>query len=134
LTCDEDLHFDRALIPPMITQPFIENAIEHGQLHNVENGKISVRFFKYEGMLHVEIEDNGIGRKGAEKQNKASNHKSMAMQITKQRIENLNFKYKADGKLFVSDLDQVLQTGTKVLISLPYKQDISEIGQNEQVA
>lgn len=134
LTCDDSLIFDKALIPPMITQPFIENAIEHGQLHTVENGKITVAFSRKDNMLNIEIMDNGIGRKGAEKSKKSKDHKSMALSITQKRIENLNFKYKAEGNLEIDDLDKASETGTKVLISLPYKTDTSEYTKNEQVA
>jgi hypothetical protein len=47
----------------------------------------------------------------------------MAMQITSDRIDNLNKKYKTDGILIVEDFNKTLETGTKVLISLPYKEE-----------
>lgn len=118
---EEQLHFEGAMIPPMITQPFIENAIEHGQLHTIQGGFIRIDFRKRDDMLEVTIEDNGVGRKGAEKNKKSKEHKSMAMNITSERIRNLNKKYKTDGKLVVEDYDKELQTGTKILISLPYR-------------
>jgi sensor histidine kinase YesM len=114
---------EHAMIPPMITQPFIENAIEHGQLHTIEGGFIHVTMLKQDGMLQITIEDNGIGRKGSEQNKKSSTHRSMAMQITSDRIDNLNKKYKTDGKLVVEDFNKKLETGTKVLISLPYKEE-----------
>ena len=123
INADFDLYDESANIPPMITQPFIENAIEHGQLHTIEGGFISVSFTKKGNMLHISIEDNGIGRKGASANKKSSAHKSMAMQITRERIENLNKKYKTDGSLLVEDYNEELETGTKVLISLPYTTD-----------
>lgn len=117
----DDLRENNAMIPPMITQPFIENAIEHGQLHTIEGGFIHIYFKRNKDMLEVMIEDNGVGRKGAEKNKKSRDHKSMAMNITSERINNLNKKYKTDGYLKIEDYDKVLQTGTKVLISLPYR-------------
>lgn len=117
----EELHNEGAMIPPMITQPFIENSIEHGQLHTIEGGFIRISFEKVNDMLEITIEDNGIGRKGAENNKKSKDHKSMAMQITQDRISNLNKKYRTDGTLFVEDYNKVLQTGTKILISLPYR-------------
>lgn len=117
----DELTFEKALIPPMITQPFIENAIEHGQLHTVENGFIHILFRKKIHMLEIIIEDNGVGRKTSEKNKKSREHKSMAMKITKERIENLNRKYKTEGFLKIEDYDKTLQTGTKILISLPYR-------------
>jgi len=123
ITSDEQLYLEHAVIPPMITQPFIENAIEHGQLHTVEGGFIHVSFKKENGMLKISIIDNGIGRKKSSMNKKSSAHKSMAMDITSQRINNLNRKYNSDGELIVEDYDKVNETGTKVLISLPYRVD-----------
>jgi len=120
---EEAIEFERAMIPPMITQPFIENAIEHGQLHTIEGGFIRVKFSKTGGMLVITIEDNGVGRKGAELNKKSKDHKSMAMQITSDRIKNLNKKHRTAGSVIVEDYDKTLQTGTKVLISLPYRMD-----------
>ncbi len=120
---DENMMLDYAMIPPMITQPFIENAIEHGQLHTVEGGFIKIIFKREKEMLHIEIIDNGIGRSNSEKNKKRKDHTSMALNITKERINNLNMKYKADGYLIIDDFNKELQTGTKILISLPYQVD-----------
>lgn len=121
IECSEELKDDLAIIPPMITQPFIENAIEHGQLHTIDGGFISIKFSKNNNMLEILIVDNGIGRKGSEQNKKSKEHKSMAMNITSQRIYNINKKYKTEGSLLVEDFNKILETGTKVLISLPYK-------------
>jgi LytS/YehU family sensor histidine kinase len=120
---DEILFEEGALIPPMITQPFIENAIEHGQLHTIDGGFIKVSFVKENNMLIIKIIDNGIGRKGAHLKQQSSAHKSMAMDITSERIKNLNKKYKSDGSMVLEDYDKTLETGTKVVISLPYTID-----------
>jgi sensor histidine kinase YesM len=120
---DENMMLDHAMIPPMITQPFIENAIEHGQLHTVEGGFIKIIFKREKDMLHIEIMDNGIGRSNSEKNKKRKDHTSMALNITKERINNLNMKYKTDGYLIIDDYNKELQTGTKILISLPYQVD-----------
>ena len=117
---DEETEVEDAMIPPMITQPFIENAIEHGQLHTIEGGFIRVSFRKNHDMLDVLIEDNGVGRKNAVKK-KSKAHTSMAINITHERIKILNSKYKTSGSLLIEDFDKSLETGTKVLISLPYE-------------
>ena len=121
---EDQMMLENAMIPPMITQPFIENAIEHGQLHSVKDGFIRVLFSKNKEMLEIRIEDNGIGRKSAEKNKKSKDHTSMALNITRERIANLNSKYKTNGYLLVEDYDKNLETGTKVLISLPYQVDV----------
>lgn len=123
IECDETLEEESAVIPPMITQPFIENAIEHGQLHTIEGGFIRVVFRKEGEMLQILIEDNGIGRKASRENKKSSAHKSMAMSITKDRIDNLNKKYRTEGFMEIEDYNKSLETGTKVLISLPYRVD-----------
>jgi tetratricopeptide (TPR) repeat protein/two-component sensor histidine kinase len=126
IDADHDLLDEGANIPPMITQPFIENAIEHGQLHTIEGGHINVSFKQDNGMLLITIEDNGIGRKASKEKKKSSAHKSMAMEITAERIDNLNKKYKTDGFMLVEDYNKELETGTKVLISLPYTTDTTQ--------
>lgn len=115
---------DEVMIPPMVTQPFVENAIEHGQLHEVLNGMINVAFKKSADgeNLIVVIEDNGVGRKSAAMKNKSAQHKSMAMTITKRRIDLMNVKYKTNGFMEVSDIIENGSSGTKVVLSLPYKQ------------
>jgi tetratricopeptide (TPR) repeat protein len=118
---DKKLLEEAAIIPPMITQPFVENAIEHGRLHLKEDGFIHVHFFEKNKMLYITIEDNGVGRKGSEQNKKSSDHKSMALKITSDRIDNLNKKYRADGFMLIEDYNKIEETGTKVLISIPYR-------------
>ena len=119
LEIDESLIAASAMVPPMITQPFVENAIEHGQLHTIENGHITIRISQVETMIQIQISDNGVGRKGAQKTKKIKSHKSMAINITKERIEIINFKYKKQGSIQMEDLDKKKQTGTVVTILLP---------------
>ena len=118
---DEELLFQKTLVPPMITQPFVENAIEHGQLHTVENGKINVSARKRDDMLEIIVSDNGIGRQSSMKTKKIKTHKSMAINMTKERIEILNRKYRSNGNLSIEDLDNDLKRGTIVTILLPLK-------------
>tara|TARA_B110000908_G_C10031772_1_gene347745 strand:- start:205 stop:711 length:507 start_codon:yes stop_codon:yes gene_type:complete len=120
IIAEEILFDENTIIPPMITQPFIENAIEHGQLHTIKGGFIKVKFSKEKNLLVISIIDNGIGRKGSKEKEKSSAHKSMAMEITRKRIKNLNKKHKTNGSLLVNNYNEELETGTKILISLPY--------------
>jgi hypothetical protein len=132
LLIDEDLIFRRAMIPPMITQPFIENAIEHGQLHTIEEGMIQIEMNEREGMLEIIITDNGVGRTQSAKIKKNKSHKSMAIDITRQRIEILNKKYKGKGSLAIEDLVQSDRTGTKVIICLPIIYEKTIFGNDEK--
>jgi len=121
ISIDDLLLEEGLVIPPMITQPFIENAIEHGQLHTIEGGFIRIRFSKVLDMLNIVIEDNGIGRKSAELNKKSAEHKSMAMKITQDRIDNMSYKYRIQGSVDISDYNKTEQTGTRVVIYLPYR-------------
>ena len=123
LHVSEDLLVNKAMVPPMITQPFIENAIEHGQLHTVKGGEIIVEMKEASGKLEITISDNGVGRKKSAQTKKIRTHKSMAIDITQERIKILNKKYKFNGSLTFSDLDERKESGTLVKIVLPLKFD-----------
>jgi len=124
LNFDEELLFSKALIPPMIAQPFVENAIEHGQLHTVKGGLITVSVNKLDNLLEIIVQDNGVGRKKASKTKKIKGHKSMAIDITRERIANLNRKYKVNGLVEITDA-MTNERGTKVRILLPLKFDVT---------
>lgn len=128
ISVEDQLIDAAAVIPPMITQPFIENAIEHGQLHTIEGGFIHVDITKANELLCIVIQDNGIGRKGAELNKKSKEHKSMAMKITQERIDNLSYKYRILGRLEVKDYNEEKETGTVVTIYLPYKTEDDNLG------
>lgn len=87
---DEEMDTFTTYLPTMILQPFVENAIWHGISGLAEGGHITLRFMPDEGerMLRVEVEDNGRGRSATAKG--AQRHKSMAMDITRRRLEILN--------------------------------------------
>lgn len=121
------------VIPPMITQPFIENALEHGQLHTIEGGFIHVDISKDNELLHIVITDNGVGRKGSEQNKKSKAHKSMAMKITQDRIDNLSYKYRIQGRMEIDDYDRDLQIGTLVNIYLPFKTEQVLTTENQSV-
>jgi tetratricopeptide (TPR) repeat protein len=115
-----DLDTTAILIPPMLLQPFIENALEHGELNNVRDGKIRITFKIENDLLIFVIEDNGIGRQAAAKKKNSKNlseHSSMAIDITNSRIELLNDRYKKAGFLSIQDLNGDSEYSTKVTIA-----------------
>jgi len=107
------------LIPPMLVQPIIENAIKHGVRNLKTKGLIQVEFTVEKGLLLVNVEDNGIGRKQA-KTFSDDNHKSIGLSLTQQRLMLLNDKNNtSDFKLDIIDLhDNGQPLGTKVQITL----------------
>ncbi|MEZ5196995.1 MAG: histidine kinase [Bacteroidales bacterium] len=120
---DEDIDEEQLFLPPMLAQPFIENAIEHGIKHKGSKGNIHVRFKLNELNLIYEVEDDGIGRDKAQEiqLNQNSDHKSLATTITQERIKVLNKKLKHKIKLEIFDLknEKGEATGTKVIFEVP---------------
>ena len=121
---DEGIHLDAATIPPMILQPYIENAIWHGLLHKDSDRQLSLRFSKNNGELTCSIEDNGIGRQAAAriKSKSATRYKSMGMGITSDRIDLLNTMDAMGIGVEVRDkLKDGIASGTIVEITIPYE-------------
>lgn len=120
----ENLETDFIQIPPMLLQPFIENAIKHGLKHDMsKKGFIKVSMFEENGILVCSVEDNGIGREASEKnkqQSKETYHKSTAMAVTRERLEIYRDKMKRDPLEIIDLKDASGQaTGTKVEIRIP---------------
>ena len=93
LDIDPHLQIETTMIPPMIVQPFIENAIKHGLLKLSGIGHLTMKVKKLnETQFVFTIEDNGIGRKKAAEQKQASGskHNSRGMDITNTRLHLLN--------------------------------------------
>jgi tetratricopeptide (TPR) repeat protein len=110
-------------IPTMLAQPFIENAIEHGVKNLKTKGKVTVRFRLNNSLLILEIEDNGVGRKKAAEllSKNDKDHESMAIDITRERLDLLNNKLKQKIVLGINDLknDVGEARGTNVTILIP---------------
>ncbi|PHN02189.1 sensor histidine kinase [Flavilitoribacter nigricans] len=107
---------DFVRIPPLILQPFVENAIWHGLLpKNDDLKKLKVNIFRKDDFIICEIEDNGVGRKITEEKEKEG-HESMGIDITKKRLQLLNTL----NELYIIDLenDERMALGTKVIIQL----------------
>jgi ligand-binding sensor domain-containing protein len=120
---DEDIIKHNRLIPAMLLQPYVENAINHG-LRNLKGVKGNLTIScKIEG-IHIlcKVEDNGIGyAKAKQFDMRPKNYKSMGMTITQQRIETINQLYNTNITIKITDkctLDDHLH-GTIVEISLP---------------
>ena len=111
-------------IPPMLAQPMIENALEHGLFYKKGLGKIEIRFIHKGNQLLFEVEDNGIGLTEAKKKVLSkSDHHSSALEITRERLKVLGKRHGffADFEIYeLKDLDGNV-TGTKVKFTLPYK-------------
>lgn len=120
---EDGLNLEQIKIPPMLLQPFIENAIWHGLMHKKEKGHLMITFSKQEDKVACIIDDDGVGRnKAAEmKSLSATKYKSMGMGITRDRIELIN-KMDALG-ISIEIVDKTngngKSSGTKVIVRIP---------------
>ena len=121
-TVKVDKHIDVAAfqIPPMLLQPYIENAIWHGLRYKDEKGFLNIDLKqKDQESIEITIADNGIGRKKSAKL-KTQNQKkqrSKGMGNIKKRVEILNDMYKDKVDVFIQDMYDD-ESGTKVVLTL----------------
>lgn len=117
----EHANIEEVHIPPLLLQPFLENAIWHGLLLSPREEKIlSIDIVQKEDITQVIIDDNGAGRKNKEDQNTIKSHNSMGMQIIKERIDLYNKTY--DGEISFKIIDKKNEMGeplgTRVILEL----------------
>ncbi len=120
IAIDKNIDVDAFNIPPMLLQPYIENAIWHGLRYKEEKGILSVRMNpKGHDTIEIRIEDNGVGRKKSAQLKTANQkkQKSKGMGNIKRRIGILNEMYKDKVTAVVKDLDGDT-TGTEVILVL----------------
>jgi sensor histidine kinase YesM len=121
---DEGLDADFIQIPPLLLQPFVENAIWHGLMHKEEGGNVVIKVQQpQDDRLHIEITDDGVGRQQAAeyKSKSATKNKSFGMKLTAERIELINHLYNAQTQVSIIDLTDAdnRPTGTRVLVDIP---------------
>ncbi len=111
-------------IPPLLLQPFVENAIWHGLLPSGKRCKqLSIHIDRENDDVHICIEDNGVGRESQEivgRYNGQKDKKSMGMKITRERIEQFNKSYNCKINLSVVDKRNTKGegSGTQILLTL----------------
>ncbi|MEQ8908033.1 MAG: histidine kinase [Vicingaceae bacterium] len=119
-------------IPPMMIQPFIENAILHGVLPKSTHGNISLTLSLKEKHIKVVIEDDGIGIEAAKEIGKkkrnvlgssAPKERESAIQVTTKRIETLAKQHNLEASISIIDQSKLNQskTGTYVSFNLPFE-------------
>ena len=127
LTVDSALDPDEILLPPMLIQPFIENAIWHGRGANQQRIDISLSFKQQGSRLLCLIEDNGIGINQSKKDKGGSNgegphsHNPVGISNIQRRVCLLNEKYNLEGSLIIEDKSESRRPtdhGTRVTLFL----------------
>ncbi len=111
-------------LPPLLIQPYVENAIWHGLMHKKEGGNIVIDITQTtDYFLLVEIKDDGIGREqaAAYKSKSATKQKSFGLKMTSERLEMINQVYGIKADVQVEDLKDEMKNakGTKVIIKIP---------------
>ncbi|MDX1477816.1 MAG: histidine kinase [Saprospiraceae bacterium] len=122
---DERIDLKAIRIPPMILQPYVENAIWHGLMHKDEPGILIVSVGRQNGQVECVIEDDGIGRDRARalKSKSATRHKSMGLGITEDRLAIHNRMHQLGIEIEIIDKygDSREPEGTRVVVSIPDK-------------
>jgi signal transduction histidine kinase len=120
---DTDIDTETVRVPPMLAQPFIENAIEHGIKHRETPGHIDIRFHLEGSLIRFEVEDDGVGREKAREIEaaKGTRHRSMATSITIDRLATINKKLKKKIRMEIEDLkdESGAGIGTRVRFGIP---------------
>ncbi|AEE48950.1 sensor histidine kinase [Haliscomenobacter hydrossis] len=120
---DPDVEAEFIEVPPMLIQPYAENAIWHGILHKTEKGKVSIVIQQTDDTLVIRVVDDGVGRKKAAelKSRSGAKHKSFGMQITAERLSIIKQLYGIEASLHFEDLfdRNGFGIGTKVTLTLP---------------
>ena len=114
-----ELDPEEVSLPPMLVQPFVENAILHGMKEKAGDGRIEIVFSQNESTLEVSVSDNGPGF-SAEKRTAARGHRSVGTQLTRQRLEVLSGKMEINtfqAENLVDSAGKV--TGARVVLRIP---------------
>lgn len=110
------------LVPSIVLQPFVENALKHGLFHKTGAKKLSITFYETDHLI-CEIKDNGIGREQAQEitKRRGKNYESFSTNAIAKRMEILSEKHGSNVYYETEDLkdENQISTGTKVMIHLP---------------
>jgi sensor histidine kinase YesM len=124
MTVGEDIIQNKLLIPPLILQPYIENAIIHGLAPKSGEKRLLIEITRKEQTLQCVIRDNGVGRQYSANAhtNRNPQFKSVALEMTRKRIELAEDNFHGNENIKIIDLmDEGQPAGTEVRLKLPLK-------------
>ncbi len=123
MVIDEQVRLASIQIPPLIIQPYVENAIWHGLMHKEGKGHLAIYIDDNDGIVTCTIEDDGIGREVAAKlsRGKEKKKKSLGTKITKDRLDYIQQMYDIKTVVEIKDLINMdgSAAGTRVVIKIP---------------
>ena len=117
ITADQTLIDEEPLIPSLMVQPFVENAIWHGLASRTGPKRLDVLFEERDGVITCAVEDNGIGRTNS---TSTPGRRSLGLKLTGERLELITERLETDGAFQVMDLkdEQGAPSGTRVSLKL----------------
>ena len=122
ISLPKELDINVLKVPPLIIQPFVENAIWHGLMHKDEQGQLNIEISLENEHLSIRISDNGVGRKAGTAASKSTNiNKSMGIKLTTDRITKMTGGNGTKPSVTIIDLEHPdgSAAGTEVLIKTP---------------
>ncbi len=122
IVVDPEINVEMVNIPPLLAQPFIENAIEHGIQYKPTKGNLEIILSAYDHSILFEVIDDGIGREASARINakRTDKPKSYGMAIIQQRIDLMNKITDYDIQVEIDDLFEGNEaSGTRVSIRIP---------------
>jgi len=121
---DENIEADEIMVPPMIIQPFVENAIWHGLMPKQGSKKVFIEFVQAnDSLLYCTITDNGIGREAAaaiKQTGRVSKHKSKGLSLVYERLHILETQLNHPFGVSIQDLknEDGTAAGTRISLTL----------------
>ncbi len=115
-----DINSQKLMLPCLLIQPFVENAIKHGLLPKKNNRQVTLKSYISKNDLTIEVIDNGIGIKHSKQKSKNDNKKHYGISFVKERIKHINSAKRVKMNLNISEIvnnEKVL--GTKVIVTIP---------------
>ncbi|MEL7533712.1 MAG: two-component regulator propeller domain-containing protein [Bacteroidota bacterium] len=124
-----DVDPEEVMIPPLLVQPFVENAIIHGVAHRTETGQIDLQFKRSGDYLECRITDDGIGREKAKtiRSQQSHTHKSTGLEVTQERLDILHRGEEGTLESSIQFVDLKHEdgraAGTQVIVRLPMREE-----------
>jgi ligand-binding sensor domain-containing protein len=120
ITLSKEVEDGEWMLPSMVLQPFLENAILHGLIPLSTSGMLNIEAYIINNALCVSITDNGIGMQKSKALRAGKAHKSRGMQLIKERLELLSKLATQPIELSITELNPGTQNpGTKIVLLVP---------------
>lgn len=119
ITVDEHINKMQTMVPPMMIQPFVENAVEHAFEESNRDRKIFIGVQFQTKKIVCTIKDNGVGI-DSKPSNKINSKKSLSTTITEERLQLLSKEFKINSNVIICDRKQFNEKGTEVILTIPH--------------